>query len=241
MVNSYDKKRSTRDHGSYSRSGSKRARSRSRSRSRSPARGHRGRSDYNSSSGKHQKKSSKAKKSGGGGGGRSSSGKSDKKSHNKKGTIPTSFSEAWYTYLSPLAILMVTAVGLVVETIPSIHEIPLGGRLRVCIENWKKIVSNDWVLNVVEFGYSIPLKHLPLQNKIPRNPPTTGEAHQVLVKEALDLKAKAAVSVVTPVDDQYLSSYFAVPKPHRDNQWRPILNLKYFNDHVKKLSSPWRI
>ena len=128
MVNSYDKKRSTRDHGSYSRSRGKRARSRSRSRSRSPARGRRDGSDYNynSSSSKRQRKSSKAKKSGSG---VSSSGKSEKKSHNKKGTIPTSFSEAWNTYLSPLAILMVTAVGLVVETIPNLHEMPLGGRL----------------------------------------------------------------------------------------------------------------
>ena len=235
VVSSYDRKRSTRDHGSYSRSGGKRPRSRSRSGSRSPARGHRDRSDYSSSSSGKRQKNSKPKKLGGGSGGGSSSGKYDnKKSYNKKGTIPTSFSEAWYTYLSPLAILMVTAVGLVVETIPTIHEIPLGGRLRVCIDNWKKIVSNDWVLSVIEFGYSIPLKHLPSQHKIPKNPPTTGEAHQVLVKEALDLKAKAAVSVVTPVDNQYLSSYFSVPKPNRVNQWRPILNLKYFNVNVKK-------
>ena len=107
VVNSYDKKRSTQDYGSYSRSESKRARSRSRSRprsksrsrSRSPARGHRGRYDYNSSSGKRQRKFSKAKKSGDDSGGGSSSSKSDKKSHNKKGTIPTSFCEAWYIYL----------------------------------------------------------------------------------------------------------------------------------------------
>ena len=36
--------------------------------------------------------------------------------------------------VTAFTILMVTAVGLVVETIPSIHEIPLGGKLRVSIE-----------------------------------------------------------------------------------------------------------
>ena len=59
-------------------------------------------------------------------------------------------------------------------------------------------------------------------------------AHSVLVSEALDLKLKAVVSVVEPVNGQYISAYFAVPKPHRVDQFRPILNLKYFNMLVKK-------
>ena len=89
-------------------------------------------------------------------------------------------------------------------------------------------------LSVVEFGYKIPLKSLPFQRKLPKNPPAVGKAHDILVQEANDLLNKHAVSVVEPVDDQYISSYFAVPKPRKPDSWRPILNLKYFNDFIKK-------
>ena len=114
------------------------------------------------------------------------------------------------------------------------ESLPLGGRIRNFITNWRKITDNDWVLSVVEFGYKIPLKTTPSQNRVPKNPPAFGEAHNVLVNEANDLIKKHAVSVVEPVNGQYISSYFAVPKPRKIDQWRPILNLKYFNNNVKK-------
>ena len=68
--------------------------------------------------------------------------------------------------------------------------------------NWKCIVTNGWVLNVVEYGYQIPLKNLPYQQKIPTNHAVNVAAHSVLVSEALDLKLKAVVSVVEPVNGQ---------------------------------------
>ena len=49
-----------------------------------------------------------------------------------------------------------------------------------------------------------------------------------------DLLTKEAVTVVEPCEDQYISSYFAVPKPRRVDQFRPILNLKLFNFNVRK-------
>ena len=208
----------------------RRRRSRSRTRSRSPHRRQEnykphGKKSFNNSKGKGKSQ----KKSGKSGGGSSS------KKPDKKGTfIPESLSEAWENYFSPVAIMMVTAVGLITSAIPALHQLPLGGRISKCINNWRKIIDNDWVLNVVEEGYRIPLNSLPFQRKIPSNPLVSGEAHNVLVNEALDLKLKAAVSVVSPEPSQYISSYFAVPKPHRDNQFRPILNLKNFNKFVKK-------
>ena len=206
-----------------------RRRGRSRTRSRSPHRRQgnnykpRGKKPFNSK-GKFEKKPGKS----------SGSGSSSKKP-DKKGTFfPKSFYEAWEKYFSPVAIMMVTAMGLVTSTIPALHELPLGGRIANCIDNWRQVVQNDWVLSIVEEGYRIPLNSLPFQRKTPPNPSASGEAHNVLVNEALDLKLKAAVSVVSPEPSQFLSSYFAVPKPHRINQYRPILNLKTFNTFVKK-------
>ena len=49
---------------------------------------------------------------------------------------------------------------------------------------------------MVEFGYQIPLKFIPIQTLVPINPRVADEAHKVLVDEAKDLKKKGAVSVV---------------------------------------------
>ena len=130
--------------------------------------------------------------------------------------------------------MLLTSLGLVIDYIPSLENIPLGGRIKNCIDNWHIITDNNWVLNVVKYGYKIPLKTVPYQKRIPTNPPATGNAFQVLVSEAQSLISKHAVRIVSPVDGQYVSSYFAVPKPRKVDQWRPILNLKYFNANVKK-------
>ena len=131
--------------------------------------------------------------------------------------------------------LLVSDSGLDISKILPLDAMPLGGRISKCVENWEKIVDNEWVLSVVREGYKIPLKSKPFQKSVPKNPKPKGQAaFDVLVKEAIDLKRKSAVTVVEHCQGEYVSSYFAVPKPHRENQFRPILNLKYFNDFVKK-------
>ena len=154
----------------------------------------------------------------------------------KKGKYlsPQSFCEAWPKFFSQAAIMMVTAVGLVVQNIPHLENIPLGGRLKHCIDGWQRICGNSWVNNVVKDGYKIPLKFKPKQRLIPKNPQVSDSAFQVLKQEALDLKVKHAVVVTTHVKDEYISSYFAVPKLRSPGKFRPILNLKHFNKYVKK-------
>ena len=132
----------------------------------------------------------------------------------KKGEFlsPQSFSEAWPSFFSAVAIMMVTAAGLVVDNIPKLEEIPLGGRLKYCLSNWQHICQNNWVLNVVKWGYKIPIKFKPFQRCMPSNPRVSDSAFEVLKQEALDLKSKKAVVVASPVKDQHISAYFAVPK-----------------------------
>jgi hypothetical protein len=165
-----------------------------------------------------------------------SKGKSGSGNQNKGEFVqPSSFGAAWPNFFSAVALCMVTTIGLAVDIIPALDKLPLAGRISSCVNGWKIICNNSWVCSVVEFGYKIPLKFLPRQFRIPVNPSVSGAAHQVLIDEAIGLKNKAAVSVVEPIKGQYISSYFAVPKPRSPGKFRPILNLKYFNRNVKKI------
>ena len=201
------------------------SRKRSRSRSPSPRKDRSRAPRYNT----------KKRKSSGSGG--DTKDKKQKKDANKsKGILPEIVTDVWSNFSTPAAIMLVTSLGIVTSFLPKLESYPLGGRIQYFIDNWRKVTDNQWVLSVVEFGYKIPLKFLPCQKRVPKNPPATGSAHAVLVNEAIDLKKKHAVSVVNPVQGQYISSYFAVPKPNKINEFRPILNLKYFNENVKKYS-----
>ena len=145
---------------------------------------------------------------------------------------PKSFSEAWTSFFSICAIQLVTAVGLFVENLPFLHKQPIGGRLRFCHKAWKSLTNNSWVCNVVQDGYKIPLRYLPFQKTQPVNPSVNKDAEKVLDDEAEGLLLKEAICSVSPMMGQYVSSYFAVPKP-RSSKWRPILNLKWFNKKVR--------
>ena len=181
----------------------------------------------------------KRKSSGGGrsdsgrnksGGDRSKKAKSDSK---KKGEF-SSCIESWPSFFTAKAILLLTTLGLTIDHIPTLEDLPLGGRLKHFIDNWRLITDNDWVLTVVQHGYRIPLKSTPNQATIPINPPAKGSAFDVLVSEAEALISKHAVRPVFSSVGEYISSYFAVPKPRKLDSFRPILNLKYFNNFVKK-------
>ena len=162
-----------------------RKRSRSRSRSRSPRKERSRAPRYNA----------KKRKSSGGGG--DTKDKKQKKDANKsKGILPEIVTDVWSNFLTPAAIMLVTSLGIVTAFLPKLEAYPLGGRIQYFIDNWRKVTDNQWVLSVVEFGYKIPLKFLPFQKRVPKNPPATGSAHSVLVNEAIDLKKKHAVSVV---------------------------------------------
>ena len=143
-----------------------------------------------------------------------------------------SFAAAWVGFFSLLAVQLVSSTGLCLDNIPSLHIKPIGGRLRYCLEAWQLLTNNSWVCNVIKEGYKIPLKYFPCQKNPPQNPSVNADAEKVLDDEAAALLIKHAIRVVKDLPGQYISSYFAVPKP-RSTKWRPILNLKWFNNKVK--------
>ena len=89
---------------------------------------------------------------------RKGSGNPKGKNQSKKGEYPSSFLEAWPTFFSASALLLVTAVGIVCDNIPTLDSLPLGGRLRHCIDNWKVVLSKfvghgscaAWIQNSIE-------------------------------------------------------------------------------------------
>ena len=215
----------------------RRSRSRSRTRSRSPRRGKNSGSGSGRQAGKSKNNRNKQKNR--------NKDKDEKEKESAKSTntsskgfdfsSPTSFSEAWdSSFFTAPALLLLTTLGFVISSIPLLNKLPLGGRLRLCIQNWKKICSNNWVLDVVSSGYKIPFKYVPVQHFLPRNPEVSGPAHDILVQEAADLLLKEAIAPVNPIAGQFVSSYFAVPKPRSPGKFRPILNLKKFNKSIKK-------
>ena len=215
----------------------KRRRSASRSRSRSPRRSEKpsGTKDGPYKKDRRGGKSSRNRNRSGKEKDQSSEKKDDKKREYSHFSSPPSFEEAWMgSFFPPSLLLLITSLGFVVSRIPVLHNIPIGGRLNYCSDAWKKITSNSWVYNVVDQGYKIPFKYVPKQRRKPSNPPVTGPAYEVLATEAAALQQKCAVVPVSPVDSQYCSSYFAVPKARSPGKFRPILNLKKFNRSIKK-------
>ena len=143
--------------------------------------------------------------------------------------------EAWdSSFFTAPALLLLTTLGFVVNSVPTLDKLPLGGMLRLCIQNWRKVCNSNRVLDVVSSGYKIPFKFVPRQHSLPENPKVSGSAHEVLVQEASDLLAKESIVPVDNVKGQFVSSYFAVSKACSPGKFRPILNLNKFNKSVKK-------
>ena len=239
--------------GQRSGKGRSRSRSRRRSRSRHRSRSRSPRRDRNAGGSGPSRGSNRSRKPRGGGGNKSSNNNShdnstkkddikkedtDKDSNRSKNpcfSSPSSFMEAWdSSFFTAPALLLLTSLGLVVSWIPTLDKLPLGGRLRHCIQTWRKFTSNKWVLNVVSKGYRIPFKFVLSQSSWPWNPKAEGLVFEVLAQEVADLLAKESVAPVAPVKGQFVSSYFAVAKARSPGKFRPILNLKKFNKAVRK-------
>ena len=89
-------------------------------------------------------------------------------------------------------------------------------------------------MNIVSEGYKKPFRLIPVQRSYPKNPKVSGQAFEVLKQEAADLLAKESIASVTPVEGQFVSSYFAVGKARSPGKFRPILILNKFNKSVIK-------
>ena len=128
----------------------------------------------------------------------------------------------------------VSAIGLGPETIVSRLSKKLGGRLAYSEDSYRKIGASEKHINIIRKSHKPSWDKLaPRQRVAPSNPTISLKALNVLDTEVTGLLEKGAICEVGLVQEQYVSSYFAVPKSKRSpDKWRPILNLKKFNKFV---------
>ncbi|KAG0758604.1 hypothetical protein G6F25_006029 [Rhizopus arrhizus] len=112
---------------------------------------------------------------------------------------------------------------------------PVGGRLSKFASAWTKISSNQFVNNIIQYGYSIPF-HTPPPLTTSPVPiiPYSIEQQQMIDKAIQDLLLKSAIEPVTTKEAQqtpgFYSSIFVIPK--KNGGIRPVFNLKRLNQYL---------
>ena len=113
-------------------------------------------------------------------------------------------------------------------------DYPVGGRLRHFHRFWSQKTTDSWALEVIEKGYSLPFTSSPpLSGPVETPRPRDPWKLALLEQEVQSLMSKDAVEIVTngSASEGYYSHYFLAPK--KDGSWRPILNLKGLNLHLR--------
>ena len=113
-------------------------------------------------------------------------------------------------------------------SIPLPH-VPVGGRLRFFFDEWTKITSDPFILQMVQ-GMDISFEDFPDQKFVPTPLTFTSEestATDHLIQELLD---KRAIIPCEHEDNEFISTIFLRRKSN--GKFRLILNLKFFNFFV---------
>ena len=100
-------------------------------------------------------------------------------------------------------------------------HIPVGGRLLHFSHHWNLVTSDTWVLETVHSGYRLEFT----------NPPLSESSATALKEEVQNLLDKQAVEEVHMTQVSFLSPFFLTTK--KSGEWRPILNLRALNRHMK--------
>jgi hypothetical protein len=120
-----------------------------------------------------------------------------------------------------------------VSTLARFPQIPVGGRISLFVENWKKITTDKWVLDVVQNGYKLEFLKIPhflgiKQTKVPF------DQENLIQKEIEELLLKNAIEIVdkSQILTGFYSTLFLVPK--KNGEMRPVINLKPLNRYLRK-------
>ena len=102
--------------------------------------------------------------------------------------------------------------------IAALDKYPIAGRVQVCSQNWAQITMDPWILDTVQ-GYQLELESTPAQRSPPPGLHLSPQECNLVEKEIEKLIQKGAVSPVDPVQDQFISQIFVVPKKEDFDQW----------------------
>ena len=111
---------------------------------------------------------------------------------------------------------------------------PGAGRLPLFIDFWRKVTTNNLVLQIVEFGYQINFYKLPPLMSLTSGSFSSSRSLSVS-QEVSILLSKTAVATIPPSKDQFVSPIFTVAKKDSEKR-RVILNLKFLNNYIIKTS-----
>ena len=103
------------------------------------------------------------------------------------------------------------------------------GRLRYFSERWRKITSDKYILKIIS-GYEIPFSETPRQFHPPEQNKWSNNEFKILESEVKKLLEKNAIEKCNSSKNQFLSSFFLIPKP--DGTKKFILNLKNLNKFI---------
>lgn len=103
------------------------------------------------------------------------------------------------------------------------------GRLSLFYKQWSLLTNNPLILSCIS-GYEIPFS-IPINQTSPPIEKSYSQKEKLLFYEAIDnLLSIGAVSKCEPIEGQFLSNVFLVPKPN--GKYRFILNLKNLNQFI---------
>ena len=103
------------------------------------------------------------------------------------------------------------------------------GKLRFCIDEWKKYTDDPWILQTVA-GYCLNFESEPFQISIPNEISFSEEQRKSVDFEIQELLNLGAIVHSEWEENQYVSNIFIVPKPN--GRFRPIINLKFLNQFI---------
>ena len=101
-----------------------------------------------------------------------------------------------------------------------------GGRLQEFYHVWQKFTKDKLILSWIQ-GYKIPFIKKPIQNRACCQKLPGLQKYSIII---CTLLKKGIITKCASAKDQFLSSFFLIPKT--DNSYRFILNLKKLNEFV---------
>ena len=108
-------------------------------------------------------------------------------------------------------------------------DLPVAGRLKHFLKNWKVLTSDPHILEIVE-GYQIPFLSIPQQVKPPAAIQFSEKDKSLIDLEIQGMLEKGAIRIVKELHGQFLSPLFLVEK--KDAGYRPVVNLKKLNRNI---------
>lgn len=100
-------------------------------------------------------------------------------------------------------------------------------------ENWRKITSDQNILDIVCHCHIEFLQNPPIQKTIPYQRICDKKQEMIIDLEIQKLLELGVLIEVQPDDYQFISPIFTVPKKDNKNEHRMILNLKQLNEYIE--------